>query len=76
MDAVTLPDLLKTAEVAEQCRVSESTVRWWRHVRTGPRSFKVNGAVRYRRTDVEAWLKAQYEATAVGSPTNPAKETA
>lgn len=71
-----MSDLLKTSEVAEMCRVSESTARWWRHVRVGPPSFKVQGAIRYRRVDVEAWLKAQYEATAVGSPTNPAKETA
>lgn len=73
---MNLPDLLKTAEVAEFCRVSESTVRWWRHAKTGPPSFKVQGAVRYRRADVESWLTAQYETTAVGTPTNPAKETA
>lgn len=64
-------DLLKSAEVAAMCRVEEATVRWWRHIRTGPPSFKVNGAVRYRRSDVEAWLAAQYEQTA--THTNPAK---
>ena len=45
-------------------RVSEATVRWWRHVQTGPPSFKVCGAVRYKRADVEAWLAAQYADTA------------
>lgn len=71
-------DLLKTSEVAELCRVSESTARWWRHVRTGPPSFRLNGAVRYRRADVEAWLLAQYEATAIGTDTSPttSKESA
>ena len=68
-------ELLKSKEVADLCRVEESTVRWWRHVRVGPPSFKVNGAVRYRRVDVEAWLTQQYEATAT-TPTNSAKETA
>lgn len=58
-----MTELLKTAEVAEMCRVSEATCRWWRHVRQGPPSFKVQGAVRYRRSDVEQWLDAQYEAT-------------
>lgn len=60
---MTLPDLMTTAEVAERLHISEGTVRWWRHVRTGPPSFKVCGAVRYRRTDVEAWLDSQYENT-------------
>ncbi|HMR22571.1 MAG TPA: BRO family protein [Micropruina sp.] len=33
--------------------------------RKGPRSFALEGgSVRYRRTDVEAWLQAQYEAEA------------
>lgn len=63
---MNLPDLLKTAEVAAMCRVEESTIRWWRHVRTGPPSFKVNGAVRYRRVDVEQWLARQYEETLTG----------
>lgn len=63
---MSLPELLKTSEVAELCRVSESTARWWRHVRTGPPSFKVNGAVRYRRDDVAAWLAKQYEQTSTG----------
>lgn len=58
-----MSDLLKTKEVADLCRVSEPTVRWWRHIRQGPPSFKVQGAVRYRRDDVEAWLKAQYDNT-------------
>lgn len=72
MEELSLPDLLITKEVAQMCRVSEATARWWRHVRTGPPSFKVNGAVRYRRVDVEAWLTEQYERTAT-TPTNIAK---
>lgn len=58
-----MSDLMRTAEVAAELRVSPATVRWWRHVKTGPPSFKVQGAVRYRRADVEAWLAQQYEAT-------------
>lgn len=69
---MSLPDLLKSKEVAQLCRVEEPTVRWWRHAGMGPRSFKVNGAVRYRRVDVEAWLTEQYERTAT-TPTGTAK---
>lgn len=56
-----MSDLMNTKEVAERLHISEATVRWWRHVRTGPPSFKVCGAVRYRREDVEAWLAEQYK---------------
>lgn len=30
-----MPENMTTAEVAELCRVSEVTVRWWRHVGRG-----------------------------------------
>lgn len=47
----------------------ENTLRYWRSLgegkRKGPRSFALEGgSVRYRRSDVEAWLQAQYEAEA------------
>lgn len=58
-----MTDLMTTKEVAERLHISEATCRWWRHVKQGPPSFKVCGAVRYRRADVEAWLAAQYENT-------------
>jgi predicted DNA-binding transcriptional regulator AlpA len=48
--------LLVTAEMAERCRVSESTARYWRMIGFGPASFKVGRRVVYRAGDVEAWL--------------------
>lgn len=47
---------LVTDEVAEMCRTSANTVRFWRHVGKGPRSFKVGRRVLYDRNDVESWL--------------------
>lgn len=38
-------DLLTTAEVALILRTSPSTVRYWRHLGTGPRSFKLGRRV-------------------------------
>ena len=49
---------LTTAEVAELCRTSSETVRFWRHVSKGPKSFKVGRRVLYAVEDVEAWLAA------------------
>ena len=47
---------LTTADVAELCRTSPETVRFWRHVGKGPRSFKVGRKVLYAVEDVESWL--------------------
>lgn len=49
---------LVTAEVAEVCRTSAETVRYWRHVGKGPKSFRVGRRVLYAAEDVEAWLEA------------------
>jgi predicted DNA-binding transcriptional regulator AlpA len=49
-------DLMTTAEVAGLTRSPESTVRYWRHLRTGPHSFRVGRRVLYRRSEVERWI--------------------
>jgi len=36
----------------------KGTLRQWRYRGCGPVYIKVNGKVRYRRSDVEAWLDA------------------
>jgi predicted DNA-binding transcriptional regulator AlpA len=53
--------LLNSAEVAQMIRVPEATLRYWRHVGIGPRSFKMGPRrVLYRADDVDAWVAAQY----------------
>jgi predicted DNA-binding transcriptional regulator AlpA len=54
--AMTSAGYLTTMEVAELCRTSPDTVRFWRYSGQGPRSFKVGRRVLYRRVDVEQWL--------------------
>jgi excisionase family DNA binding protein len=49
---------MTTAEFADLVRTSEGTVRYWRHVGKGPRSFRVGKRVLYDMRDVEAWLEA------------------
>ena len=56
--------LLTTSEVAERCRTSDSTVRYWRMVRCGPPGFKVGRRVLYREKDVAAWLEERQAAEA------------
>jgi predicted DNA-binding transcriptional regulator AlpA len=51
--------LLTIQEVADVVRVPVATLRYWRHVGTGPRSFRIGRSVRYWRTEVFAWLDNQ-----------------
>jgi predicted DNA-binding transcriptional regulator AlpA len=52
-------DLLTMAEVAAIVRAPVATLRYWRHLGTGPRSFRIGRGVRYWRTEVNAWLQRQ-----------------
>lgn len=52
-------DLFTIADVAHLLRVPPATLRYWRHLGTGPHSFRVGRHVRYHRGDVEAWVEAQ-----------------
>lgn len=58
----TVDNYMTTQEVATACRTSPETVRYWRHIRKGPRSFKLGRRVLYKRTDVDAWLEQCYAA--------------
>ncbi len=53
---------LSGTQLQEACRflrIPEGTLRYWRHLGCGPRSFKVGRHVRYWRTDVVLWLAEQ-----------------
>lgn len=53
---------MTTVEVAALLRTAPETVRYWRHIRTGPRSFKAGRRVLYKSTDVEQWIEQRYAA--------------
>ena len=55
----TEDELLTLQEVANVVRVPVATLRYWRHLGTGPRSFRIGRSVRYWRTEVYAWLDSQ-----------------
>lgn len=61
-----MKDLLTLAEAAELLRTSESTMRYWRHTGTGPKSARVGRRVVYRSADIEAWLDEQFAADEAG----------
>jgi excisionase family DNA binding protein len=57
-------EYLTTDDVAELLRTSRETVRYWRHMGKGPRSFKVGRRVLYAKADVEAFVSAAQGITA------------
>ncbi len=52
-------ELLTMKEVSELIRVPVATLRYYRHLGCGPRSFKVGRTVRYWRSEVDQWLEEQ-----------------
>jgi len=52
------PDRLLTIEdLAEYLGVPVATLYAWRYRRQGPPGFRVGRYVRFRRSDVEAWIE-------------------
>jgi predicted DNA-binding transcriptional regulator AlpA len=52
-------ELMTLKEVAAIVGVPEATLRYWRHLGTGPHSFRIGRSVRYWRTEVALWLEEQ-----------------
>jgi excisionase family DNA binding protein len=53
------PELLTITEAADLVRAPVATLRYWRHLGTGPNSFRLGRRVLYRREDLSAWINAQ-----------------
>jgi len=54
--------VLRVEDVSERIGVPAPTLRWWRHVGRGPKSFKIGRRLAYLEGDVDAWLEEQYQA--------------
>jgi excisionase family DNA binding protein len=55
--ATVLPELLSAPELAEYVGVPLSTIYHWRSRGRGPHGFRVGKQVRFRASDVAAWLE-------------------
>jgi excisionase family DNA binding protein len=53
--------LLTITEAADLLRAPVATLRYWRHLGTGPASFRVGRHVRYNRYEIIDWLCRQRE---------------
>lgn len=55
----TTPDqLLSVGDLADYLQVPRNTLYQWRHHGVGPRALRIGKYLRYRRSDVEAWLES------------------
>jgi excisionase family DNA binding protein len=52
-------EMLTLQEACAYLRIPEGTLRYWRHLGTGPRSFKLGRHIRYWKTDLLLWLTEQ-----------------
>jgi predicted DNA-binding transcriptional regulator AlpA len=66
-DIIQPDELLTIDEAAALLRAPVATLRYWRHIGTGPRSFRVGRAVRYWHNDVVTWLDEQVIHSGAGS---------
>ncbi|WP_442946329.1 helix-turn-helix domain-containing protein [Oerskovia sp. USHLN155] len=57
--ALSLRPLMSVAQLAGHLGVSERTVYRWCAERTGPTALRVGSSLRFRPTDVEAWLETR-----------------
>lgn len=48
-----LPDYSTTEEVAARYRKSPATIRYWRHIKYGPRGVRAGTRVLYPRAEIE-----------------------
>ena len=55
------PELLTITEAAELLRAPVATLRYWRHLGTGPRSFRLGRRVLYRSDDLRSWIDARHD---------------
>jgi predicted site-specific integrase-resolvase len=49
--------LMSERELADYCGVSPRTAQQWRYDGTGPPVLWAGGRPRYRKADVDAWLR-------------------
>jgi excisionase family DNA binding protein len=68
-DGMTQADeLLTLQEVAAWLKVPATTLYQWRYQGEGPRGMRVGRYVRYRRSDVEAFIQERLDIATEGRP--------
>ena len=61
-ETVPVRQLLTLPEAAAYLRTPVATLRYWRHLGTGPKGFLLGRRVMFRRSDLDRWVTEQMEA--------------
>ena len=56
--AASAPQFLNTANAAHHLGYSKSSLESWRVERTGPNYYKTGRRVRYKKSDLDAYIEA------------------
>lgn len=59
-------NMMSAKDVAKKLGIPVATVNGWRHLKTGPRYYRIGGRIFYREDDVDAWVKVVDPAVAEG----------
>ena len=59
-----MDECMTPPETSDLVRLPTSTLAYWRHRNEGPPFAKVGRRVVYRRSDVVAWMEAQFSKAA------------
>ncbi len=59
MAAMDEKESLTIAELAARVQKTVATVYRWNSTRTGPAYYRLGNSIRYRTSDVEAWLESR-----------------
>lgn len=51
-----MTELLTPADISAQLKIPAKTLADWRSKKTGPTFYKIGNHIRYKATDIEAWL--------------------
>lgn len=51
--------LMTIGELAEYLQVPRETIYRWRKYGSGPRGFRMGRHIRFRRSEVEAWVESR-----------------
>jgi hypothetical protein len=65
------PELLTITETADLLRAPVATLRYWRHLGAGPRSFRLGRRVLYRYDDLRSWIDARHGEAVPGPGNRP-----
>jgi excisionase family DNA binding protein len=56
INSITMPELMNDAQAAEYLDTNKRTLRLWRHTRGLPFIRITSKVIRYRKSDIDAWV--------------------